>query len=173
MVSGWCGAGVMRYLYRCFGGYLKTGRFAREGPLTNEVEAVPPAPAGRGQSLARSSPRFTSRFPLALEAGDCFDRGFRRPGFDPCVQFGKGVKLNQSPRKSCVSPTIPRAPGNRSGILPARRMGRQQCKSLALRYLLERKSLRETDQIYRQATSLACGKSAISDPSKGGVRGLC
>ncbi len=155
MVSGGVAAGIMLVpLVVALGAYWKTGSFAEEGTLTNTAEGVVQPP--REESVAAETPLVyepLSRSRLVL-AG-VLTLVFIALALIPVYRFGKGIVLRESPkdalraaddflRHRTVDPdTYRHVVWISDNVDP-----------LALRYLAERKSLEQSDQIYRQATRL-------------------
>jgi membrane protease YdiL (CAAX protease family) len=156
MVSGAVAAGVMLIpLIVALGAYLKTGSFSEEGGLTNAAEGVFRPP--REEQAAQETPLVYQ--PLSrsrLWLAGALTLIFIALAFVPVYEFGKGIVLRQS-RKD--------AQGIADRFLRERQIDpatyrhvvwvEDNLDGMALHYLAERKSLEQTDQIYRQATRLA------------------
>ena len=155
MVSGGVAAGIMLVpLVVALGAYWKTGSFAEEGSLTNTAEGVVQPP--REESVAAETPLVyepLSRSRLVL-AG-VLTLVFIALALIPVYRFGKGMVLRESPKDALRAA---------DDFLRHRNVDPDAYRHvvwisdnvdpLALRYLAERKSLEQSDQIYRQATHL-------------------
>ena len=157
MLSGAVAAGIMLVpLIVASVAYLKTGTFSEEDALLNgrtKVAAPPqekPAPAAEApivyEPLSKSRLMLAGGLTLIFIALACI----------PVYQFGKGIVLRESPKDAL---------GIANDFLRHRNIDpapyrhvvwvSDNIDPLALRYLAERKSLEQSDQIYRQATRLA------------------
>jgi Type II CAAX prenyl endopeptidase Rce1-like len=157
MVSGAVAAGIMLVpLLVALGAYWKTGSFSEEGTLLNGAAKTAARPSEEPAAVAEAplvyEPLSKSR--LMLAGG--LTLVFTALAFIPVYQFGKGIVLRESPQDAL---------GIANGFLRRRQIDpatyrhvvwvSDNIDPLALRYLVERKSLERSDQIYRQATRLA------------------
>jgi membrane protease YdiL (CAAX protease family) len=157
MVSGGLAAGIMLVpLIVALVAYLKTGTFAEETPLLNA--AVPPPESAPEAAVAAESaqvyqPLSPSRL-LAAAGVACLLAALAAL---PVYRFGKGIILRQSSqdavraaesflRQQKIDPTV---------IYRHAAWIDNNVDANALHYLAEHKTLKQADEIYRQATRLA------------------
>jgi membrane protease YdiL (CAAX protease family) len=159
MVSGGVAAGIMLIPLIVAGvAYWRTGFFSEEGPLTNAAEGV--VRAAREERVEAETPLVyvpLSQSRLAL-AG-ILTVGFVVLARVPAYEFGKGIVLRQSPSDAVL---IADQFLSQRGIDPASYQHvvwvDDNVDPLAVRYLVQRRPLKEADLIYRQATCLALWK---------------
>jgi hypothetical protein len=156
MFSGAASAGIMLIpLIVALAAYLRTGTFAEEETLLNAAEAIPEPLAER--AAAAETPLQYEPLPHSrLMLAGALTVIFAALAFIPVYRFGKGLTLHESPHDAL------RIANNFMGqrkIDPATYrkvvLINDNVDALALHYLAERKSLKQADQIYRQATQLA------------------
>ena len=154
MASGGVTAGIMLVpLVVALVSYWRSGKFADEGPLTNasagisrrraEEKPAEPAAALRYQPLPLSRLWTAAALVVILVA----------IAFVPAYEFGKGIKLGTTRARAIrlaeeyfKSQGVNLAPYRHAAWLD------QEVDTLSLRYLLERRSVEESDRIYRQAS---------------------
>jgi len=185
MVSGGVAAGIMLIpLIVTLVAYLKTGTFSDEEPLLNAAEKAPdpvPEQVVVAETPLVYEPLSSSR--LVLAGG--LTVIFAAMAFIHVYRFGKGLTLNESPRDAVqVS----------DNYLRQQKIDVKDYEHVvwmddnfdpsALHYIAERKSLEQTDQIYRQATRLVLWEvryyrplqkeeyQVFVDPASGEVFGL-
>jgi membrane protease YdiL (CAAX protease family) len=156
MISGGVAAGIMLIpLIVSLAAYFKTGTFSEEDPLQNAAENAPqpiPEEAAAAETPLDYHPLSSSRILLAgalavLFAGIAFIHVYR---------FGKGVVLNESSRDAVqISDNYLRQQKVDLSQYSHVAWLNDNFDSSALHYLAQRKSIEQTDQIYRQATRLS------------------
>ncbi len=154
MVSGAVTAGFMLIpLVAAFLAYLRAGTFTEETTLTNASEGIsrPPRPEAAAEPVAALAyqPLDSRRVMLAgLLVAVCI--GLARI---PVHRFGEGIKLRTT-RMDAIRLADDFLKAQQVNVSNFRRVAwlRENVDTLALRYLLERKSIAESDRIYRQAT---------------------
>jgi hypothetical protein len=156
MVSGGVAAGIMLIpLIVALGAYWKTGSFAEEGTLTNTAEGVVRPPRAEGVAVETPlvyEPLSRSRLVLA----GVLTLIFVALALVPVYRFGKGIVLHESPKDALrVADDFLRHRNIDPSTYRHVVWINNNVDPLALRYLAERKSLQQSDQIYRQATRLA------------------
>ncbi len=157
MVSGAVAAGFMLIpLIVALVAYWRTGTFAEETALTNAavgVSRMPRKEAAPGAETALAyQPLSASRLGLAGVLVVVFVAVMLVPAY----RFGKGVKLRID-REGAVRAADDFLAKRKVELAGYHRVAwiRENIDATALRYLLERRSVEESDQIYRQATRLA------------------
>jgi membrane protease YdiL (CAAX protease family) len=153
MLSGGITAGIMLVpLGLALLAYLRTGTFLEEESLTNASAGISRAP--KVSTAAVSTPLVyqpLSRTRLLL-AG-CFVAAFGAAAFMNVYRFGDGITLRTT-RKDAIRTADEFL--RQKKIEPARYHSvavlDENVDGTALRYLLQRRSVKESDQIYRQAT---------------------
>ncbi len=156
MVSGAVSAGILFVpLAVALVAYLRSGTFADETPLTNASAGVRRAPAK--EVRVEAEPPLTyiplSRSRLAL-AGGVMVLGAALTAL-PAYRFGKGLEP-RSTRSDAVRLSDEYLTGRQINPSSYRRVAwlHENLDPLAVRYLLERRSVEETDRLYRQATKI-------------------
>lgn len=156
MVSGGVTAGIMLVpLVLALILYWRAGTFVEEGQLTNAADGVarPPRETAAEQAVAPLAYR-----PLGarwLVAAGILAAGLAALALVPVQRFGKGIEIRTG-RQEAVRQA--------EAYLAARHVDLRQYRSVAwleenvdpqaIRYMLERRTVQQTDQIYRQATQL-------------------
>jgi len=162
MASGAAAAGVMLLpLAVALAAYWRTGTFTEEEPLTNAREGLSRAArptVSEAEAAIRYEPLPQKRVMLA----GILAVVFIAVAFLPAYHFGKGFKVSvtrQEALRVADNYLIPRLRGH-SDVQAYHRVAwlDENVDTLAARYILERKSIEETDSIYRQATLLAVWK---------------
>jgi membrane protease YdiL (CAAX protease family) len=157
MISGGIAAGIMLVpLIASFAAYLKTGTFSAEEGLLNADERTPelisePVSAPQEISLAYQ-PLSSSRLILA----GVLSLIFIAIAMIHTYRFGQGISLHQSPKEAVqIAENYLRQ--QKVDPTPYRHVAwvLTNVDTSAMHYLAERKSLREADEIYRQATKPA------------------
>ena len=156
MVSGAITAGIMLVpLVVSLLAYLRTGTFSDESALTNASEGV--SRAERKQEVVATETRVDY---VPLDARRLLLAGvlaavFLGLAFLPVSRFGEGIKLSVT-RQEAIRTADDFL--KQRQIDPGRYQKvaglRENVEALAVRYLLENRSVQETDRIYRQATRL-------------------
>ncbi len=157
MVSGGVTAGIMLVpLGIALVAYLRSGSFSDESTVTNAAAGVaPPREAtveAETQAAPLEVPSLSPRRRRLALAAVLVSAGL---ALIPAYRFGKGIKLGAT-----------RAQAEQAGLQFLRGQGvnvasfhhvawlDENVDSLALRYLLQRRSVEQSDRIYRQATRL-------------------
>lgn len=166
VVSGAITAGIMLVpLSVALVAYWRSGTFTDEAPLTNGNEVVRGAPEEPAAAGVEAAPEAAARiepapFYRALDSRRLALAGiliviFGALAFVPAYRFGSGIKTGIDRRQAI------RAAGEflKQRKVPFEDYHRvawleDNVDALAVRYLLERRSVQQTDQIYRQATRL-------------------
>jgi membrane protease YdiL (CAAX protease family) len=155
MVSGGATAGIMLVpLLVALLAYWRTGTFTDEESLTNAHEGVAretrPAPPPEQEATLAYRPLSRKRFVAAA----AITAACVLIALIPAYEFGDGIKVKTTradalhtaddflAKRSVEPGTFQRAAWLDENVDPS-----------ALRYLLERRSLKDSDQIYRQATA--------------------
>jgi membrane protease YdiL (CAAX protease family) len=156
MISGGVAAGIMLVpLIVSLVAYLRTGTFSEEAALLNASEKAPeaiPEHAGTAETPLAYRPLSSSRMMLA----GVLTVIFIAVAFVHVYRFGRGLALHESSRDAVqISDNYLRQqkidPAGYSNVAWIS----NNFDPSALHYLAERRSLAQTDQIYRQATRLA------------------
>jgi membrane protease YdiL (CAAX protease family) len=156
MLSGAISAGIMVVpLCVALVAYLKTGTFVEEEALLNAGEQVPePPPEQATAAVAPLAYQRLSRSRLML--GGALIILFGALAFLPVYRFGKGIVLHDSPQEAVRTADNFLA---RRKVDPASYRHvvwiNDNVDSSAVHYLAQRKTLKQADEIYRQATRLA------------------
>ena len=173
MVSGAITAGIMLIpLVVALVAYLRSGTFTEEAPLTNASELVSRAPAEEEEAPVASPRAATQPAPLEktaatseasavyralstrrLALAGVLTAGFIALALAPVYQFGDGVEL-RSTRGDAVRAASEFLAQRNVPVGNYHRVAwlQENVDPLAVRYLLERRSVKEADQIYREAT---------------------
>lgn len=155
MVSGGITAGIMLVpLGLALFAYLRTGTFLEEEPLTNAsagINRVPQVSTALATTPLIYQPLSKSRLLLA----GAFVAAFGAAAFMKVYRFGEGITLRVTRQDAIRSA---------DEFLKERRVDPARYNSLAvldenvdgttLRYFLERRTVKESDDIYRRATRL-------------------
>ncbi len=159
MISGGLSAGIMLIpLVVALVAYWRSGTFTDEEPLTNEAEGVSRVP--RKEEAEAETPLVYRPFAhRRLILAGVFTAAFVALALVPVYRFGKGILLRVSPSEVAQAA---------DGYLREQQVNPDRyhhvawvssnVEPLALRYLLQRKSLEESDKIYREATRLELWK---------------
>jgi membrane protease YdiL (CAAX protease family) len=156
MVSGGVTAGIMLIpLILALVVYLKTGTFVDEEPFTNAAEGVsrPPREEAVAQEVTPLAYRtLTTR---RLTAAGILTAGFVALAFVPVQRFGKGIKISVGHQEATrvAEAYLKERHVDLRGYRHAAWL-EDNLDPLAIRYMLERRTIRQTDQIYRQSTKL-------------------
>ncbi len=136
--------------------YLRSGTFADESPLTNSSEGISRPPRREAVAEAETPLAYRPLEGSRLLAAALLIAVFGGVAFIRVYRFGEGIKLRV---------TRPEAVGAGDNFLKQRGVELSAYRrvawvdknvdALSLRYLLERRSVEESDRIYRQATHLA------------------
>jgi membrane protease YdiL (CAAX protease family) len=156
MVSGAVTAGIMLVpLLIALIAYWRTGTFVAEDQFTNAADGI-----SRPQREAAAAGEYAPLVyrPLSsrrLVAAGILGAAFVAAAFVPVERFGKGIKIRTTRQEALSGAT---------GYLAARHVDLAGYKNVtwlednvdsdAVQYLEERKSVKATDEIYRQATKL-------------------
>ena len=159
MISGALSAGIMLIpLIVALVAYWRSGTFTDEAALSNEAEGLSRVP-GKGEVAPEAALVYQPLARRRLIVAGVFTAAFVALAVVPVYRFGKGILLRVSPnqvvrtadqylRERNVNPdSYHHVAWVSSNVSP-----------LALRYLLQRESLEESDKIYRQATRLQLWK---------------
>lgn len=156
MVSGGVTAGIMLVpLIVALVFYLRTGTFAEEDPLTNASEGV--SRPTREAAVEEAAP--LAYQPLGkrrLVAAGILTAVFGALAFLPVQRFGEKFEIRTG-RAAALRQAEAYLTGRGIKVSQYRTGAwlQQNTDPQAIRYLLQRRTIRETDQIYRQATQLA------------------
>ena len=157
MISGGVTAGIMLIpLVVALVAYWRSGSFAEEDVFTNESEGVsrPPREAAREKEEAPLpyQPLATRR----LVAAGILVAVFVALAFVPVHRFGEEFEIRAG-RQEAIRQAETYLRGRHVDISKFRKVAwlHENVDSEAVRYLLERRSVQATDQIYRQASKLA------------------
>jgi membrane protease YdiL (CAAX protease family) len=156
MVSGGVTAGIMLIpLVLALVVYLKTGTFVDEERFTNATEGVSRPPHEEAAAQEVTSLAYHPLTMRRLVAAGILTAGFVALAFIPVQRFGKGIKIRVG---------RPEATRLAEAYLQERHVDlrgyrhaawlQDNLDPLAIRYMLERRTIQQTDQIYRQATKL-------------------
>lgn len=183
MVSGGVTAGIMLIpLVVALVAYWRTGNFAEEDLLTNASEGVsrPPreAAAEKEETPLAYRPLTTQR----LIAAGILTVVFAAVAFVPVRRFGEGFEIRTGKQEALrKAEAYLRERHVDTSRLRTVALLSANIDPLAVRYLLERRSIAETDRVYRQATKLALWEVrffrplekeehlVFVDPAEGGV----
>jgi membrane protease YdiL (CAAX protease family) len=155
-ISGGLTAGIMLIpLIVALIAYLRTGTFAEESDLTNESAGIVRAP--KEETVAQPEKSLGYR-PLAksrILAAGILTAAFVGAAFMPAYHFGRDVELHFARRDAVRAASVFL---EEQGVKPQayRHVAwlDENVDPLALRYLLEHLSVRESQQVYRRATRL-------------------
>lgn len=156
MVSGAITAGIMLMpLVVSLLAYLRTGSFSDESALSNASEGVSRAEPKKGGAAAETQVEYIPLDARRLLLVGVLAAIFLGLVLLPVSRFGEGIKL---------SVTRPEAIRTADDFLKQKQIDpgryqkvaglRENVDALAVRYILENRSVEETDRIYRQATRL-------------------
>ncbi len=156
MISGGVAAGIMVIpLAVSLIAYLRTGTFAEEETLLNAAEKAPDALPEQiyvAETPLDYQPLSSSR----LVAASALTVVFVAVACLHAYRFGKGIVLNESPREIVrIAEDYLRQQKVDPSVYNHADWINDNVDSSALHYLAERRSLEQTDHIYRQATRLA------------------
>jgi membrane protease YdiL (CAAX protease family) len=168
MASGAITAGMMLVpLVVALVAYRRTGTFQDESALTNAQEGVsrPPRAAPAEESPSELAYRPLSRRRLVL-AG-ILAAIFLAVAIVPVFQFGESLKIRITARDAIreANAYLERQRIDTANYRPVARL-LDNVDRLAVRYFLERRSLRQADQIYRRATQMAAWEVRYFRPLK-------
>jgi membrane protease YdiL (CAAX protease family) len=156
MISGGVTAGIMLVpLMVALLVYLRTGTFAEEDQLTNAAEGVS-RPAREVEAEKEASP--LAYGPLTqrrLTAAGILTAGFIALVFIPVPRFGKGIEIRTG-RQEALRQAEAYLRGRHVDLSQYRHAVwlEENFDPLAIRYMLDQRTVRQTEQIYRQATKL-------------------
>ena len=156
MASGGVTAGIMLVpLILALMIYLKTGTFSQEEPLTNASEGISRVPHEATPAVISGSLAYRSLSKSRLMIAGGLIILFIAVSLVKVYRFGEGVKLNTTRQDAyrladefLTARQVNPSSFHRVGWLD------ENADPMTLRYLLERRSVEETDRIYRQATRL-------------------
>jgi membrane protease YdiL (CAAX protease family) len=156
MISGGVTAGIMLIpLLLALILYWRNGTFVEEGQLTNAAEGVsrPPREMAAEKEVAPLTyrPLTTQR----LVAAGILAAAFAALAFVPVQQFGKGIEIRTN-RQEALRQAEAYLRERQVDLGPYRSAVwlEENLDSMAIRYMLERRTIEQTDKIYRQATKL-------------------
>jgi membrane protease YdiL (CAAX protease family) len=159
MISGAVSAGIMLVpLVVALIAYLRTRTFRDESPLTNAVEGVSRLPR-REEAKAETTLVYQPLTRQRLILAGVLTVLFIATASMPVYRFGKGVLLRVS-RSEVIRVADEFLHGKNVNPTDYHHLTwiSGNVSPLALRYLLQRKSLEESDKIYREATRLELWK---------------
>jgi len=184
MVSGGIAAGIMLIpLIVALAAYFSTGTFTEETALTNAAEGM--AREARAEAVVAETPlAYTPLAKSRLWLAGAIVLVFAVLAAVPAYQFGKGILLRKSSSDAlAAADTFLRQrhvdPASYRHVVWIE----DNVDELALKYLAERRSLEQSERIYRQATRLALWRVryfrplekeeylVFVDPDEGGVFG--
>ncbi len=153
MISGGVSAGIMLVpLIVAVAAYLKTGTFSEEENLLNSAEKAP-APLAEEPAAAEAPLVYQPLSSARLTLAGALAVIFISTAFIHVYRFGKGIELHISAQDALRSA---------NEFLQGKKIDPAKYRNVvwiddnvdseAIHYLAERKSLEQTDQIYRQAT---------------------
>jgi len=155
MVSGGATAGIMLVpLLVALVAYWRTGTFTEEESLTNAHEGVAresrPAPPREEETPLGYRPLSRKRFIVAA----AITAACVLVALIPAYEFGDGIKVKTTRADALrTAEAFLAQRGFASGSFQRVAWIEENVDPMPLRYLLEHRSLRESDQIYRQATA--------------------
>ncbi len=156
MVSGGVTAGIMLVpLVVALLAYLKTGSFADESTLTNASVGVSRAPREAPVAEVESPVVYQPLSARRLGLATLLIAAFAALAFVPAYHFGEGIKLRIS-RQDALNAADVSLRDRKVDLSGYHRVAwvHENVDGLALRYLLERRTVEDCDRIFRQATRL-------------------
>ncbi len=157
MISGGVTAGIMLIPLIVAGvAYWRTGTFADESSLSNASEGVSrPPPRKEPEAKPETPLKYVPLDMRRIVLAGILTATFIRLALVPVYRFGEGIKLGTQ-RKNAVRLAADFLKQQKVETATYRRVAwlHENVDPLALRYLFERRSVKEADQIYRQATRL-------------------
>lgn len=156
MVSGGVTAGIMLVpLIVALAAYWKSGTFLEDAPLTNEREGVSRAARAEAPAVPAAPLAYQPLSQRRLALAGALTGLFVVLASLPVDRFGKGVELRTT-RQDAVRVADAYLESSKVKAGTYRRVAwiDENQDPMALRYLLERRTVAQTDQIYRHATRL-------------------
>jgi membrane protease YdiL (CAAX protease family) len=155
-ISGGLTAGIMLIpLIVALIAYLRSGTFSDESELTNESEGTRRAPKEEAVTQAEGTVGYPPLKNSRILAAGLLAVILGGVAFIPAYRFGRDIKLHYSrPDATRSASAYLAAQGVKVGEYRRESWLVENVDPLALRYLLERLSIRESDQLYRRATRL-------------------
>jgi hypothetical protein len=156
MISGAVTAGIMLIPLIVAGiAYWRTGRFEEESGLTNASEGVSRAPRKTPEAVVEGPVSYAPLTSKRLIAAGILTLAFLSFALIRVYHFGEGIKLRTTRRETIrLADEFLKTRGVRAGEYRHLASLQENINPLALRYLLERRSVKQTDKSYRQATRL-------------------
>jgi hypothetical protein len=156
MFSGALAAGLMLVpLLVALVAYLRSRTFAEESTLTNASVGISRALRKEAAAGAETPLSYQPLAPSRIMLAGVLTVVFIALAFIPVYRFGEGIKL-QTTRQEAIRAADEFLSERQVNVRSYRRVAwiHENVDALAVRYLLERRSVREADRIYRQATRL-------------------
>ncbi|MBI1982620.1 MAG: CPBP family intramembrane metalloprotease, partial [Acidobacteria bacterium] len=156
IVSGLITAGIMLIPFVVsLAAYLRTGTFAEESPLTNQSEGVARAPHREAELVAEAPLAYRPLGRQRLLLAGFLTAVFLAILLIPAHRFGEGTELRVT-RQDAFRLADEYLRQHQVDPAGFRRVAwlHRNVDPVALRYILERRSMPETDRIYRNATRL-------------------
>jgi membrane protease YdiL (CAAX protease family) len=154
MVSGGVTAGIMLVpLAVALAAYLKTGTFSDEAPLTNEAAGVSRAAVTEARAAEEARLGYRRMSNRRLVAAGIVILIALAIALLPAYRFGKGIKLRESRTQAeRLAANFLRTRGVNPANYHVASWLYQNTDPSALRYLFQRRSVEQADQLYRRAT---------------------
>jgi membrane protease YdiL (CAAX protease family) len=156
MISGGVTAGIMLIpLLVALVAYWRTGTFTEEESLTNAREGISRTPRAEVRQEAEVPLAYRPLSRRRFVAAAAITLGCALVALVPAYHFGDGIKVRTTRQDAIrAADDFLAKRGVASGTYHRVAWLQENVEPLGLRCLLERRSLRESDQIYRQATRL-------------------
>jgi hypothetical protein len=155
MVSGAVTAGIMLVpMLIALAAYWRTGTFVDEEQLTNAAEGVS-RPQREAATKEFGPLAYQPLSPRRLVAAGILGAAFAAAAFVPVERFGKGIEIHTGKQDALrgAQAYLAERHVNLAGWRNVTWLDNNVDPS-AIQYMEERKSVKETDEIYRQATKL-------------------
>lgn len=156
LISGAITAGIMLVpLLIALVAYWRTGTFADESPLTNASEGVSRAPRKEAIAEAEKSLAYQPLSGRRLALAGILAAGFAALAFAPIHRFGEGIEFRVT-RQGAIRVGDGFLKQQKVDIANYQSVAwlRENIDPMALRYLLEHRTVEEAEGIYRLATQL-------------------
>jgi membrane protease YdiL (CAAX protease family) len=154
MISGAVTAGIMLVpLAVALVAYLRAGKFTDEEPLTNRSEGISRSAAEAAAEAPAALPAYQPLSRRRLVIAGLLTAGLAALALVPVQRFGEGLKVRVG-RAQAVQTAERYLADHHVDSSQFRQVAwiHGNVDSLALRYLLEHRTLAESDRIYRQAS---------------------
>jgi membrane protease YdiL (CAAX protease family) len=155
-ISGGLTAGIMLIpLIVALIAYLRSGTFSDESELANESVGVRRAPAEENVPEKERSVSYATLKKSRILVAGLLALIFVGAAFIPSYRFGRNIKLHFS-RPEAMGSAVAYLEGQGVQVQEYRRAAwlSENVDSLALRYLLQHLSIRQSEQLYRRTTLL-------------------